>query len=221
MATDVSTDSNGKLIGILIAAASILSIVMMAHHPSVGSHEAAEVAAELARKATIDRVVHGTLIALSGLLLFGLVEFSARIGSARSVARAAVIAFAIGIGAEICAATISGFIVADLGTHYAGTPDTDLLALRHLLFLCMRANQAFAAIGVIAMAVAIVLWSVALLRTRANAAIGIVGLILGAGPALALLFGALRLDVHGMLLVVVANALWYLAISVQLMRGKL
>jgi hypothetical protein len=46
-------------------------------------------------------------------------------------------------------------------------------------------------------------------------------MIAGLAPAIALLAGVIRLDVHGMLLVVVAQAVWNLAAGTELIRGRI
>ena len=56
-------------------------------------------------------------------------------------------------------------------------------------------------------------------RTRARW-LAIVGFVTGIAPAVALAVGAIRLDVHGMLLVVVAQAIWNLGAGIALIRGK-
>jgi len=43
----------------------------------------------------------------------------------------------------------------------------------------------------------------------------------GLAPAIALFAGAIRLDVHGMLLVVIAQAIWNLAAGTELIRGRI
>ena len=93
---DASSSSNAGFIGILIAAASLLAVLMMAHHPSVASQDIAEVAAEIARKAWIDRLVHGALIALICVLLFAFGDFSRRLGVQHASVRAALLVYAVG-----------------------------------------------------------------------------------------------------------------------------
>ena len=86
----------------------------------------------------------------------------------------------------------------------------------------MTGNQALAKLGVIATSAAIVLWAIALLHDSKRARwLAIVGLATGLAPALALLAGWIRLDVHGMLIVVIAQALWNLAAGTELIRGRI
>jgi hypothetical protein len=97
--------------GIAIAVAGLLSVLLMTHHPSLGSYTIADVVDEIAAKAVTSKVVHGTLIALMVALIYAFVEFSAHLGLRRAPVRAALIAYVIGSGALIGAALISGFLI--------------------------------------------------------------------------------------------------------------
>lgn len=212
-------NGEARIAGIVLVAATLLSILMMAHHPTASTHDAASLAADIAGTATLSRVVHGVLIALVGFELYAFVVFSGRIAPGASAARAAIVAYAIGAGAMIGAALISGFVVSSLGVYYASA--TDPAPFADFARVCMAGNQALAKLGVIAMSTAIVLWAIALLHDRArNRWLAIVGFLAGLAPAIALLAGAIRLDVHGMMLVVVGQAIWNLAAGTALIRGK-
>lgn len=213
------TAGEARIAGIVLVAATLLSILMMLHHPTAGTHEAASLAADLAGKATLSRVVHGVLIALIGVELYAFVVFAGRISQGRSAARAGIVAYAIGAGAMIGAALISGFVMSSLAAYYAGTSDPAPFV--DFARLSMTGNQALAKLGVVAMSTAIVLWAIALLHDAKRARwLAIVGFVTGLAPAIALFAGWVRLDVHGMLLVVVAQAIWNLAAGTELIRGK-
>jgi hypothetical protein len=214
------TAGEARIAGSVLVAATLLSILMMAHHPSASTHDPASLAADIAGTATLSRVVHGVLIALIALELYAFVVFSARFASGRSAARAALVGYAIGAGAMIGAALISGFVVSSLGIYYASA--TDPAPFVDFARVCMTGNQALAKLGVIATSAAIVLWSIAFLHDRSRWRwLAIVGFVAGLAPAIALLAGAVRLDVHGMLLVVVAQAIWNLAAGTELIRGRI
>ncbi|HEX5123958.1 MAG TPA: hypothetical protein VFV97_11990 [Rhodanobacteraceae bacterium] len=214
------TAGEARIAGIVLVATTLLSILMMLHHPTADTHEAASLAVDLAGKATLSRIVHGVLIAIIGLELYAFVVFAGRIAPGRSAARAGIVAYAIGAGAMIGAALISGFVMSSLAAYYAGTSDPAPFV--DFARLSMTGNQALAKLGVIAMSAAIVLWSVALLHDHARPRwLAIVGFATGLGPAIALFAGAVRLDVHGMLLVVIAQAIWNLAAGTELIRGRI
>ena len=214
------TAGEARIAGIVLVATTLLSILMMAHHPTASTHEPASLAADLAGKATLSRVVHGALIAMIGLELYAFVVFAGRIANGRSAARAGLVAYAIGAGAMMGAALISGFVMSSLAAYYAGAADPAPFV--DFARLSMTGNQALANLGVFAMSTAIVLWSIALLHDRARGRwLAIVGFVTGLAPAIALAAGAIRLDVHGMLLVVVAQAVWNLAAGIEMIRGRI
>jgi hypothetical protein len=213
------TAGEARIAGSVLVVATLLSILMMLHHPTAETHEAASLAADLAGKATLSRIVHGVLIAIIGFELYAFLVFAGRIAPGRGAARAGFVAYAIGAGAMMGAALISGFVMSSLAAYYAGAGDPAPFV--DFARLSMAGNQALAKLGVIAMSSAIVLWAVALLHDARRARwLAIVGFATGLAPAIALLAGAVRLDVHGMLLVIVAQALWNLAAGAELIRGK-
>jgi len=214
------TAGEARIAGIVLVATTLLSILTMAHHPTATTHEPASLAADVASTAMLSRVVHGALIAMIGLELYAFVVFAGRIAPGRSAARAGIVAYAIGAGAMMGAALISGFVMSNLAGYYANAADPAPFV--DFARLAMTGNQALAQLGVVAMSAAIVLWAIALLHDRARGRwLAIVGFVAGLAPAIALLAGAIRLDVHGMLLVVVAQAIWNLAAGAGLIRGRI
>ncbi len=225
MTTANGTDGTGtagelRTAGIVLVATTLLSILMMAHHPSASTHEPASLAADVAGTATLSRVVHGALIAMIALELYAFVVFASRLAPGRSAARAGIVAYAIGAGAMMGAALISGFVMSNLAGYYASTADPAPFV--DFARLSMTGNQALANLGVFAMSTAIVLWAIALLHDRAHGRwLAIVGFVMGLAPPIALAAGMIRLDVHGMLLVVVAQAIWNLAAGAEMIRGRI
>ena len=218
--TESAESFSARRAGIVLVAATIVSILAMAHHPSIHSHEPAAAIAEIGTKAALGRIVHGVLIALMGLELYAFAVLADRLGARRDAVRLGFVAYAIGIGAMIGAALISGFVVTHLASHYAEA-GADPSAFTNLARFAMAGNQSLAQLGVIAISVAILAWSVALLHDRAQRWLAIVGLAASVLPALALVAGATRLDVSGMTLVVIAEAIWNVAVGVALIRGRL
>jgi hypothetical protein len=218
--TETAAAVSARRAGAVLVAATLVSIVAMAHHPSVGSHDPGAAIAEIGTKATLNRIVHGALIALMGLELFAFAVFADRLGARRDAVRLGFVAYAIGVGAMIGAALISGFVVTHLAAHYAEA-GADPSAFANLARLAMTGNRALAELGVIAISAAIFAWSIALLHERARRWLAFVGLAASVLPAVALVAGVIRLDVTGMTLVVVAEAIWNVAAGVVLLRGRL
>jgi hypothetical protein len=217
--TSAAGGPGARTAGVVLIATSLLSVLLMAHHPSAASHDTAGIAAEIAGKAPLSRFVHGALIAMIGAQIFAFVEFCRRIGLGDGAVRAGFIGYALGACAMIGAALISGFLVSDLSEHYRSLAAGELDAYRHLLRFAMAANQTLAKFGVVAMSAGIVSWSIAIVRgSRAPRWLGALGFVAGLAPAVALAIGVLALDVHGMLLVVVCQTAWNIAAGVYLIR---
>jgi hypothetical protein len=205
--------------GALLVGSTILSLALMLHHPSVAAHGTSAAIAELAGKGALSRVVHGGLIALLFAQAFAYGELAERLGWSSRPVRAAVVAYAVGLMAMIGATLISGFVIPRLAERYdtAGAGNTD--AVDAVFAACTVGNRTLAAFATIAMSVAIALWSWTL-RHRSRAICGL-GLLVGIVPSIALLVGALRLEVSGMTLVVALHGAWNVAMGTALLRRRI
>lgn len=214
MTSEVRTTD--RVAGWSLVVGTALSVFAMAHHPSAGATGTAARLAEMAREATLSGVVHGGLIALMVLVLFGLVGLAGALGFGLGRVRAGLIAYSVGVVCMIGAALVSGFIVPGLATSYTGSAEA-IEGLVPVFSLCFRANQALAQVGVVAQSVGLFFWSLVLLeRPSWVRGVGLLGLAVGVLPILGLLSGRLHLDVHGMLAVVVAQALWTMGTGIWL-----
>jgi len=81
-------------------------------------------------------------------------------------------------------------------------------------------NQGYAQVFVASSSVAILLWSVAMLRKRdSSQGLAIYGCILGTVTLLALFSGHLRLDTHGFGAVALGQAIWFIIAGSLLWRS--
>jgi hypothetical protein len=215
------TAANGLLPGIILLAASLLEILAMAHHPTVATPDISKALQSIAELSKAAGIVHGVLLALMLLVVYGLSEFALRRGLTRPLIRAGAIAYGAGVIAMQGAALVSGFVVPDLASLMPHSNPVDLQIDAQLLTLCRVLNHSSANFGAVAMCTGIGLWSWDLLFGPAPRRwAGALGLAVGSLPALALIAGVIHLDVHGMSAVVLAQALWYVAIAVLLMRDS-
>ncbi|HZJ70531.1 MAG TPA: hypothetical protein VFF36_06320, partial [Planctomycetota bacterium] len=104
----------------------------------------------------------------------------------------------------------------------AGAPGgTEAAAAHGLLDLAGLAIQGFAKVHLVASSLAIVLWSVAILRGGAlHRAAGWAGLVAGGGVLVSFFFGGLHLDVHGFGHMVLLQAAWLVTVGALLWRGR-
>jgi hypothetical protein len=218
MGQDGGAAAPARWMGLVLLAAPLLEIVGMAHHPSVQARDPAALAAGLRTAASRSAWVHGGLIALMFATLVALLEFSVARSLRRPAVRAALIVYGAGVLLMTCAALVSGFVTGRVAVTAGLDPDTAVVA--QLASFAMLLNQAFAPCGAVLMSLGIALWSVDLWRdtaplTRSLAAFGVLA---GLATMVALFSGALRLDVHGMALVTLVQAVWTIGAGAWLLR---
>lgn len=195
--------------GVALIGAAILEVLVMAHHPSVRTPDAAQAIEQLRAIATLSAGVHGALILLMLIGFYALLDFSLWRGLTRPPIRAGLIAYALGVLAMIGATLVSGFITPHVAMRAPSATELDPRVTEQILVLCRVLNRTLASAGAIAMSVGIALWSLDLLGSvRFVRALGVLGILIGLMTAAALVFGPLRLNVHGMLLTVVLQAIW-------------
>jgi len=196
--------ANGdRTAGSAMIAAAALSVLAMAHHPTS------------ANAGPIGPIVHGTMIVLAAIMAFGFAHFALRRGLGRPAILAGLVAYAIGLGVTIGAATINGFVVPALAAR--------AIADRDVFLLAWEANQALAGIGVFATGAAFALWGLDFLRRPGFEAKAIGALGLGAGlvPPALLALGATDMHVAGAFIAYAAFAAWSVAVGIHLARGGL
>jgi hypothetical protein len=215
-----ATPSPARAAGITIIVAALLSIGFMLYHPRVHAHGMSEFVVAVRQELLLNGVVHGTLIALMGVLAAGFSVVTTRLDSVW--ARTALAAYALGVVSGMAAASINGLIVPEFILHYEGKSESVLEALRPILSFCHSANQVCSRMWVVASAIALVFWSIALAqRSEAARTVGVLGIMLGLAPLVALAIGYLPMDIHGVLAFIVTQTIWSIAVGVLLIRGRI
>jgi len=211
---------SGAIAGVAIAVAALLTLISIAHHPTVHALKPAEAIPAIVAMAPMDRLVHAIVIAAMAAQLFGFAIYSLRRGLWRQSIIGALIAYSIGAAAIVAAALIDGFLVSGLAERYAAGGTAALTFGAAILQTCALAIQIATKLGLIATSIAIVLWSIDLIPTPgALRAIGIFGVVAGiAGIALTAVGG--YLNPHSLLVIEAIAAFWNLAIATLLVRGR-
>jgi len=191
-----------RLAGAALIAAAAASVLAMAHHPS-GAHGGA-----------LGGIVHGAMIVLLALQVFGFTHFARRRGLARPAILAGLVAYGISLFGHVAAATINGFVVPAIAARGHGAVSRDIF------LFAWEANQAFARLGVYATGTAFILWSLDLLRRDAgwSRLIGLAGIAAGVVPAALLASGAIHMNVGGAFIVYAIHAAWAALVGVMLFR---
>ena len=190
--------TNGdRAAGIALIGAAAASMLAMAHHPTS------------MRAGAMIAIVHGAMILFAGMMAFGFTHFARRRGLDRPAVLAGLVAYGIGIFATVGAATVNGFAAPSLAAH-GGSHE----AFDTLWFL----NQALAKLGVVAVGLAYLLWSLDLWRRWK--AVALLGVLAGGVPALLLLGGWIDMHLPMAILVYAGQVLWAALIGWLLLRGR-
>lgn len=210
--------------GVALIAGSLGGLLTMAIHPTSRS---VLTPPQLEHLAVVSAVAHA--IAMVSFLAL----FLGAIGLARHLtvcersdmpdrlALAALTVYGFAAVALLLATAVSGFIVPDIMRHMMRDALANSPQWHIVIDAVFQFNQAFARIYSIAASAAILLWSASVLRNGGlGRGIAIYGCIIA--PALIGLIGIghLRLDVHGMAVVVCAHGLWFVIAGVQLCRQR-
>lgn len=216
-----TSDHHARAAGIGLITASLLSVLAMAHHPTVTTPDITQALQQLKDLAGLSGWVHGILIALMLLIFWCLTEYSLRRGVEKPLIRAGLIFYGAGMVSMIGAATVSGWLTARVGALVPAPNDQDLHLLAILINFSFSMNQVLANLGAVAMSAGILAWSLGLMHDKGwNSGVGALGILVGIAPALALMVGGMHLDVHHMLMVVVLQGAWYIALGVLLVMKR-
>ena len=202
--------SASKIAGIAIITGSLLSLFLIMHHPSSSTDTSGIDLENLSRHSGGIDPVHWTFTAVIGILIYGFMGLSDQMGSKKPLVRAGLIAYLLG----------------------------SFAMLNAIMATNMASNQNFAALGIIAVSAAMLLWSAALLHRQGSARlVGGAGVLASLGPILliaghgVLFMGAgativatthqMPVDLHTMILVIVVQTVWNLFVASLLLRGRI
>jgi hypothetical protein len=191
-----------------------MGIVTMALHPT--GHD---IARDPHGQGLLNVLVHAIAIASVPVVFYGGLALTRLLGQEGVLAEMALIVFGISGVATLMAATASGFLAPGLiGAASSMEGDGKLIA-QALLHYNYSVNHAFAKVLVAASSAAMGLWSVEILRTRLlRQGPGVLGCAVAGLALVALASGHLRLDIHGMGAVVLAQAVWFVTVGMELRR---
>jgi hypothetical protein len=227
--TDHRTDD--RKAGFAFLTGSLGGIVTMAIHPTGAGVLSPE---QVEHLALISGIAH-SLAMVSFLLMFlGGIGLTRRLASFEAEGRedrlalAGLVAYGFGVVALLLATAVSGFIIPDILLHSVHDPTANTPQWHMVVDAIFAFNQAFAKIYTVAASVAIVLWSASGLRNRAcdqsgkrgglGRGIAVYGCVVAPVLIVLIAVGHLRLNVHGMAVVVLAHAIWFVVVGMQLVR---
>jgi len=217
-----SNYSNNQIAGFVIAVSSILSIAIIAHHPTINAREISSQVTEVVAEMKLNNMVHGSLIGLLFLNLSAFTIYSTMRGLQNLLVVLALLAYLMSTIMMTGAALMNGFIFPTFLQNVAQNHQ-HLLELTPLIkIFSWNVNQTLANTSVIATSCAIALWSLNLIHSNlVQRVIALIGLGVGVTITILMLGGWLALDLTGMTWVVVAQSIWNLGIAYLLMSKKI
>lgn len=163
--------------------------------------------------------VHALAIAAIPVLLSGMLVLTMRLARSRDFAWLAFIVYSLASVAVMIAAVASGLIVTDLAHSYVSAEAAMRETLHAQMHLVGTINQAFAKVFVMFSSVAIMLWSIAMLRISTfGTALAALGIVAGVAMMLGVASGHLQLNIHGFGAVMLAQGIWMCWTGAVLMR---
>jgi hypothetical protein len=158
--------------------------------------------------------VHSLALASIPMLFLGAWGISRRLEGGDRLAWAGLVLFALASIAVMNAGTLNGLAAPGLMRKIlAATPETREI-WQAMLSYNFQVNQAFARVYAVGASLAILLWSVAILRYRTlGRGAAIYGVVLGVVTAVAICSGVLTPDRHGFAMLIFGQAIWFLAVA--------
>jgi hypothetical protein len=159
-------------------------------------------------------VVHSLALASIPVILLGAWGMTRRIGGADRLAWAGLVLYALASIAVMNAAVCDGLIAPVLMRKIVAASAETRDMWQTLMNFNFQLNQAFARVHAVGSSLAVVLWSVSILRYRAlGLGVGIYGLVLGVATTVGICSGVLTPDRHGFGMLIFGQAVWFLFVA--------
>jgi hypothetical protein len=200
--------------GIALIAGSLGAILTMALHPTPSASLSAE---QVSRLMAGSGIAHALGMVSILLLFLGACGLTMRIAAADRFSFAAIVTFGFACVAVLIATAVSGFVVPAIMKHMVGDIPSAGRQWQIVMAGIFEINQAFSRIYSVAAGVAIILWSISAMRNGGfGRGVATYGCVVSALIVVAIGMGHLRLDVHGMAVVVLGQVIWFIAVGYRL-----
>ena len=177
---------------------------------------------EVDRVARMLIIVHSLALACIPVVFLGAWGMTRRIGGADRLAWAGLVLYAIASIAVMNAAVCDGLLAPVLMRKIvAATPETRDM-WQTLMNFNFQMNQAFARVYAMGSSLAVILWSLSILRYRTlGRGVGIYGVVLGLVTVAGICSGFLTPDRHGFGMLIFGQAIWFLIVAAEMWSFEL
>jgi hypothetical protein len=151
------------------------------------------------------------------ILVLGAIGLTRRLAAPDRLALSGLVAYVFAAISVLIATAVSGFIIPNIMRHMIRDVPTTIAQWHIVIDAIFQINQAFSRIFTVAASAAMVLWSSSALRNGGlGRGIALYGCIVAPLLIAGICIGHLKLDVHGMAIVVFAQAIWFIGVGLQL-----
>lgn len=201
-----------------IAALAALMLAMVMHHPVARPSDAGGIMASIARQASLDGWVHGTLMAAMTVVTSLMLSFAARLDLRRPHVLLGAVASMLALALVCVAMVLDGFVAPAIAKSCLIAGGDCAEAMLPARYGSLQI-EFMTRIGFVALAAATTLWAADLALRRNRALLtGSIGLISAIVQLILLLANGERLNPHSLALIVAMQAAWYLSVALMIVR---
>jgi hypothetical protein len=209
-----------RIAGIVILLAAILSIVFVALDTGASGSDPAAIMQSMVNVQQMHRIVHVVAMTCLAGFLYGHTALSQRLGLHRAPVAIGLVTYAMGVMLMLIATVIDGFISTDTAAAFVSkSPDALLVGYRMIQVMENIALVDIARVSWVFQSAAAVAWSCALLADGGfHRKVGVVGLIAGALPAVAVIAVGSNMTDTVVVGILLLQAVWNVAAAIVLIR---
>jgi len=209
--------TDNRASGLALIAGSAALIITMIFHPTGHEMMSPDRFETVAR---LSMAVHSLALASIVVLFLGACGLWQRLSPSRYLALAGLVTYGFASVAGMITGMLNGFVAPRLIERMLNHPEAKQ-AWDIALTYSSELEHPMAQLMVVTSSVAILLWSIAIVRRGLLArGLGIYGCIIGPLIMVAVLSAHIRLNVHGFGMVVLLQAIWFVVAGVQLWRVR-
>ncbi|MEP1034276.1 hypothetical protein [Ekhidna sp.] len=199
--------------GLALIIGSLLMIATMVLHPVGGDFN------QLLKIVTIGIVSHALAILSVPFVAYGFFGLSMRLKSSSFLSYTAFSIMFFGLIAVMIAAATNGLILTDYAKSYEGASEETIASLKPIFVFIRSFNHAFDYIFMSAICLAMLFWSVAIIKTRALATwVGYFGILVSIAGIILFISGFELLHLASFRIFVFANVAWIIVVGYYLRR---
>ena len=219
----VAASPDTRTAGIAIAVSAIASIAFVALDEGGSGKDALSIMQSMVKLQPMHQLVHVVAMACVGGFMYGYSVLSQRLGLHRTPVLIGLVTYALGTVLMLLGTVIDGFVSTDAAAMFlGGSPAAIEQGFQIINTLSGVLLPDLARVAWVFQSVAAIAWSCALLRERGmRRAVGVIGLLTGALPAVIVFAVGNRMTDTVVVTILLAQAIWNMAAAaVLIFRGN-